>query len=457
MDRIGHHRRQDVIWKTLLIAAALLMFASCGLVSRHVLPAQPHQWRRDQGPVVPHDSFPKDCSLCHEKGTWHKIRDDFRFDHGKETGVPLFGAHAQAQCLRCHNDRGPVAVFANKGCVGCHVDYHRGQLGSQCQQCHNECNWIPEGQFALHNRTRFPLVGAHTAVACFRCHPGAQVGNFIRAPVECEACHQSDLRRARNPNHVAQGWTQDCQQCHQPIAWQEALFNHDQFPLVGAHRTVACTQCHTHGVFAGLSHDCASCHLDDFQSTTNPNHVAAGFPRQCELCHNVVAWRGAQFDHTGITGNCVHCHLPEFNATRRPNHVALGFPTNCQACHTSTVTWTPATFNHTGIVNGCFRCHQADYNMATSPNHAASGFPTNCEICHDTNQWQGAVFNHRFNIRTGPHSRFSCSECHRVPSDFSIVSCTHCHSHDQATMANTHSAVPGYSWTNAACISCHPR
>jgi len=504
MDGIGSYQKHTALWTTLGIAATLLVFASCGLVSRHARSVAQQHWRRDQGPVVPHDTFPKDCSLCHEQGSWHKIRDDFQFDHAKETGLALFGAHGRAQCLRCHNDRGPVAVFAKKGCAGCHVDYHRGQLGSQCQQCHNECNWIPGGQFALHNRTRFPLVGAHTAVACFRCHPGAQVGNFIRAPVACEACHQQDLQRTRNPNHIAQGWTQDCDRCHQPIAWQSAVFNHSQFPLLGAHRTVNCSHCHANGVFTGLSHDCASCHLADFRSTTRPNHVASGFPMQCQLCHNVVAWQGAVFDHAGVTSNCVVCHLPEFNHTRHPNHVAAGFPTNCETCHTSTMSWTPASFNHagitsncqnchlpqynaaanpnhvalnfprnceachqtqawrpatfdhTGIVHNCVRCHQAEYNATTSPNHAARGFPTNCEICHNTLQWQGAVFNHTFRITSGPHRSLSCAECHQSPANYATVSCVHCHSHGQAIMGDRHKDVPGYSWTNSACVSCHP-
>ena len=219
LDR-GRHLRW--CWVGLLLSVYFV--GACSLVAP--LPTGPQQWDVARGPTIPHDTFPADCSLCHEGGGWHIIRADFHFDHAQETGVPLIGAHQQAECLRCHNDRGSVAAFASRGCAGCHEDVHRGQLGQRCDQCHHETDWLPQGQIAAHNRTRFPLTGAHLAVACFRCHPGAQVQNFSRAPVRCDACHQQDLQRATNPNHIANGWTHNCQQCHSPISWRGAAFSH---------------------------------------------------------------------------------------------------------------------------------------------------------------------------------------------------------------------------------------
>ncbi|MEZ6021278.1 MAG: hypothetical protein R3F17_14660 [Planctomycetota bacterium] len=49
-------------------------------------------WWRGLGPVMPHDSFPADCSLCHLGGDWNTIRADFEFDHTAETGYALEGA-----------------------------------------------------------------------------------------------------------------------------------------------------------------------------------------------------------------------------------------------------------------------------------------------------------------------------------------------------------------------------
>ena len=70
--------------------------------------------------MVPHDTFPGDCNVCHVPESWETIRKDFNFDHETETGIALEGAHARAACLRCHDDRGPVSMYMAHGCGGCH-------------------------------------------------------------------------------------------------------------------------------------------------------------------------------------------------------------------------------------------------------------------------------------------------------------------------------------------------
>jgi len=182
--------------------------------------AERHRWWARLGPVLPHDSFPTDCKLCHVGEKWDVLRDDFEFDHRAKTGVPLDGAHANAQCIRCHNDRGPAAIFQAKGCGGCHEDVHQGDLGPRCDSCHDERTWRPQGQIELHNRTRFPLVGAHVSTACWRCHPGAEVGQFVPTDTECATCHGDDLKRTTN--HVGLGWVNRCDRCHLPTSWRQA-------------------------------------------------------------------------------------------------------------------------------------------------------------------------------------------------------------------------------------------
>ncbi|MEO0661912.1 MAG: cytochrome c3 family protein [Planctomycetota bacterium] len=204
----------------LLALCCYAVFVAC-VAARPGSVAQ-HRWWAGLGPVLPHDSFPADCTLCHEGATWNDLKDDFRFDHAAETGVPLNGAHRAAQCLRCHNDRGPVEVFQARGCGGCHEDIHQGQLGGTCTDCHDEVSWRPQGMLALHDTTRFPLFGVHAAVSCRQCHLGAEVGRFVPTPIECVDCHANDLANANNPNHIALGWTFDCNRCHQPTLWNAA-------------------------------------------------------------------------------------------------------------------------------------------------------------------------------------------------------------------------------------------
>ena len=183
-----------------------------------------HRWWTGLGPVLPHDTFPADCTLCHVGEKWNELREDFEFDHEAETDVQLVGAHARARCLRCHNDRGPVALFQARGCAGCHEDVHQGELGALCTKCHQQQSWEPQGQFAMHNRTRFPLLGVHAGTACRRCHPGAEVGRFQPVDIECLSCHADDLARTANPNHNALGppYTMKCDRCHLPTFWEQA-------------------------------------------------------------------------------------------------------------------------------------------------------------------------------------------------------------------------------------------
>ncbi len=202
----------------LLVAAAVV--AAC--VVPDARSGLRHRWWAGLGAVVPHDTFPGECKLCHVGEQWNVLAEEFAFDHEKETGVRLVGAHDQAHCLRCHNDRGPISVFWSQGCAGCHENVHQGDLGGDCTVCHGQTTWFPEGQVALHQRTRFPLTGVHAITACHRCHPGAAVGNFVPTDTECVTCHYADLQVANNPPHIALGFVDRCERCHLPTDWHQS-------------------------------------------------------------------------------------------------------------------------------------------------------------------------------------------------------------------------------------------
>lgn len=466
--------------KRVLAACALLLLAlACAIGAPKGTRGPPQAWDDRRGPVVPHDSFPRDCALCHEGSSWNRVKQDFRFDHVAETGVALLGAHAAAQCLRCHNDRGPVAAFAARGCAGCHEDVHRGRLGAQCSDCHGESDWEPRGQIAKHMRTRFPLVGAHAGVDCLRCHPGSSVGNFDAVSTRCEDCHQADLARATSPDHAMQGWTSNCDRCHISTTWGGSGFNHPIFPLSGAHSTLACAACHSGGDFTSAPTTCIGCHQADYDGTARPPHAAAGFPTTCQTCHSTASWTPASFDHSGfpLTGahakaacsachgtgtyrglptSCVACHQAEYAATTDPNHAQVGYPTTCEQCHT-TVAWTRANFDHAGVTRNCVQCHLVDYNATNDPSHAAAGFPTTCQTCHSTAHWTPATFAHpQFPINSGPHHALTCAQCHPNPRNYGQFTCTDCHEHRQSEMDSEHQGVHGYVYSSGACYQCHP-
>lgn len=436
-----------------------------------------HAWAGSNGIVVPHDSFPTDCLLCHVEGSWSELREDFTFDHEAETGVKLEGAHAQAQCLRCHNDRGPVTLFAAGGCAGCHEDIHRAELGTQCSSCHGEKTWALRDEIALHNRTRFPLVGSHAAADCWTCHPGGEVGNWVRVDVDCTTCHGDQALTVQSPDHSANGWIAACDRCHIPTTWDGAGFNHFTFQLTGAHRSTDCSACHVNDVFAGTPTDCAGCHSQDYANTTDPDHAASGFPMSCELCHDTSTWEGAIFSHAGIANGCVACHQDDYDGTTDPDHAAGGFSTSCEDCH-STNSWDGAAFQHQGIVDGCVNCHLDNYNATTNPNHVAGGISQSCEQCHVTTTWLGANFDHRgitsgcvtchqdnYNATTDPNHMAagvgtSCEQCHGTdfwrPANMNhagiTTNCAVCHTPEYNQTTQPNHAAAGFPPT---CELCH--
>ncbi|HEX5137673.1 MAG TPA: hypothetical protein VFY93_11910 [Planctomycetota bacterium] len=450
---------------------------------------KPQEWDEDAwGPLVPHKTFPADCSICHVPDRWDVLKPDFSFDHAKETGVKLEGAHATAACLRCHNDFGPVKEYVERGCTGCHLDVHRSQLGKKCLECHTMNDWRPAGILAQHAQTRFPLTGAHIAVACELCHQLAPTGTYRGAPTQCQICHADDALRSQSFDHQANGWTTRCERCHFPTGWKGANFTHAFFPLTGGHAGLACTECHPGNDFRPIPTDCFSCHSDDFNGA--PNHTSGGYSHDCLRCHTRDTWEGARFDHTffpltgghaglacidchtsGVTGPipsaCISCHQDDFNGA--PDHVAGGYSTDCLKCHTTTTfegavfdhSFFPLTNGHAGhactdchtsgttgpIPNTCVSCHLADYQGA--PNHQS--FPQTCQQCHTTTTWKGATFNHTAFPLSGPHN-VSCNQCH-PGGDSSTFDCLTCHGKTETD--GHHREVRNYQYSSTACYQCH--
>ena len=333
------------LFATIIGAVGVALVVSCQVE------APREGWSKRWGPLVPHRTFPGDCGICHTTDRWDSLKEDFSFNHENETGYVLEGAHSEAACLRCHNDRGPVASYVKRGCGGCHPDPHASALGLDCERCHAQTDWRPIGLIAEHARTRFHLVAAHAVAPCESCHLQAATGEFRGAPLQCEFCHQSDLAGAVSPNHTANGWTTNCQRCHTPAGWSGADFEHYFFPLTGAHAALDCTDCHVGGDFQPIPSDCYSCHADDYPR--GPDHVALNFPTDCERCHNTTAWTPAVFSHSfPLEGDhnvsCDLCHTDGTTSTF-----------NCLNCHDESAT----DEDHDEVDDyvyssaACFQCH----------------------------------------------------------------------------------------------------
>ena len=378
-----------------------------------------------------------------------------------------------------------------------------GPLKMPCENCHSTTAWKPirtRPEFDHNTQTSFPLRGMHQVVQCRDCHVDLL---FAKASTRCADCH-ADLHRGQ--------FGPDCQDCHTVQGWKvavSAVHQHtNRFPLLGAHAAAACDDCHkgaASGVFTGLSTQCVSCHLKDYQTAQPLNHVAANLPVTCETCHGMDRWQGARFDHTqftsfalsgahaqlecsachvggrfqGTPSDCFGCHVSDFTRVQDPNHAAAGFSHDCAQCHT-TATWENATFDHNKLtpfaltgahagvqcaqchVNGrfagtpmdCAGCHLADFKKTTNPNHVQGGFSTACETCHTTANWQGAKFDHtttRFPL-TGAHASVDCAQCH-VNGNYTAtpLQCSGCHLTDFQKAANPNHVTAGFPQDCALC------
>ena len=92
-------------------------------------------------------------------------------------------------------------------------------------------------------------------------------------------------------------------------------FDHSKtkFPLVVAHKQVACSKCHAGERYAGLATTCVSCHsLQDKHAGSNGSN--------CETCHAPNKWTTVSFDHDKATRFAL-----------RGGHAKLA----CERCHTS--------------------------------------------------------------------------------------------------------------------------
>lgn len=178
----------------LLVAAGVLAAVSCRLSTPR------HRWSKEWGPVAAHQTFPANCTICHVGEGYGAVRRNLSFDHEKETGYRLEAAHAQAACLRCHNDRGSVKAYVARGCGGCHRDPHASALGSDCKNCHGQANWKPVGPMAGDVQSRFHLVPAHTVPPCASCHVEPGVDRPRVDPALCGSCHED---RAAPSDHLS--------------------------------------------------------------------------------------------------------------------------------------------------------------------------------------------------------------------------------------------------------------
>ncbi|MBI3664425.1 MAG: hypothetical protein HY234_15425 [Acidobacteria bacterium] len=452
--------------------------------------------------LVPKGATSEACVSCHSEHNG----EDFNllkwdptprgFDHAK-TGYTLEGKHSGLDCKRCHTpehmteaERHLIGekllprtfLGLSRDCLTCHADAHRGQLGRDCQRCHNFDGWKTLGRFT-HAKTRFPLTGRHEQVACQKCHPpSAGVEKVVQftgiAFDKCTACHADPHRGA---------FAAACQICHTTSGWKAVSvagkFDHSKtnYPLAGKHAAVQCSQCHRTADFKKpLAHQkCADCHTPD---PHGGQFMKRADGTDCAACHSLDGFKPAKFGvkehatalyplegkHAAVA--CTKCHVPAGKATiykvkfalctdchsdvHKKQFAGAPYQNRCENCHT-VQGYRPSTFNIARhqksrfalsgghIAVACMECHPATTTNAPAPPIPYRFEDRSCSACH-TNPHRGQ-FRERMTKRIADGSPAGCEACHstKVWKDLARFD----HAATSYPLVGAHRAVP--------CLGCH--
>lgn len=406
---------------------------------------------QNKGYHVSKDVKGKQCITCHSEHHGQNF-EMVRFDKNKFnhtfTGYELTGSHRSVDCAQCHKPSNikDIGLKLNQGtflgldpsCVSCHVDPHQKTLGNDCVKCHNTEQFKPAAGFS-HNKTDFPLTGAHVHVDCAKCHKtdtknGRTFQHFSDVNHKnCHSCHQ-------DPHGGSFGL--DCKSCHSTESFSKMkateAFDHGVtgFVLQGRHRVLDCKKCH----------DQRSDTKDRYLEFANTDDVT------CLTCHQDV--------HENKFGpNCLSCHgqesfviknsLPDFDH-RLTGYVLTGKhqAVDCRSCHTQK--WMTSALNYAE----CNNCHQ-DYHQG----EFVHVLQNDCRYCHDTRTFSESSFDIDRHASTkfpllGSHIATSCVECHKKENDrwtFKNMGkdCVNCHVNIHDTFIS-----PKYM-PNNDCTACH--
>jgi hypothetical protein len=377
-----------------------------------------------------------DCFSCHEDIHQKTLGDRCDDCHNTEAFKPapkfdhnyaefkLTGKHVQVECISCHkieNKNGKkYQAFKNipfGNCNACHKDVHNGSFGPNCSKCHQTSSFknIIAAAFD-HNKTRFPLIGKHNAVACNKCHKDP--ANYKMKFDLCTDCH-TDFHKAQ---FVVNGMTQNCKACHNENGFHPSLFtlemhNKGKFRLMGGHLATPCESCHykqRDWIFIGTSVACIECHKNIHENELKPEFLT---DNNCEICHQTENWHTITFDHNKTdfpllgkhsSVSCGSCHTKEENGAK--SIIFTSQKKDCESCHKD------AHFGQFRVdgISDCGRCHAYENWKPERFDHNKTEFSlegahekVECAKCHPRITQNGNTFV-KFKLE-----EFKCATCHK--------------------------------------------
>jgi hypothetical protein len=333
----------------------------------------PHRGQFDKG------AFAGSCLNCHQEHSFKK--HSFTAARHENTEFPLSKAHKEVRCQKCHSKTDQIQTKSKelivthifkgtpKDCRSCHADPHFGQFaggrfGDSCLSCHDEHRFQPTSfTLTTHDKTGFPLTGAHDAVGCNNCHSKFSIhkkdGKKYKARIfhgtskKCVDCHEdAHLGVFKGRGHLQIEGRESCERCHSTERFdkpRQASFDHKLwtgFTLDGAHEKAKCGVCHSaqapdrlgRTFAAAAGKKCQSCHQDP-----HVGQFGATERVDCQSCHTVTDFKALIFDHQTQSrfvldndhknNQCSACHKPQelADGRRAVRYKPLGI--KCGDCH----------------------------------------------------------------------------------------------------------------------------
>lgn len=292
--------------------------------------------------------FGEDCKKCHHQESFHISKRLDQFDHSL-TKFPLEGKHQAVDCKKCHKAGSMTDPVAYDACKKCHEDYHKGEFNSNgsyndCAACHSVTGFT-ESTFGFehHQKSAFPLTGAHLAVECKSCHHKGDRWNFRKIGNLCKDCHKDPHEGVLDPKFYE---SNQCTSCHIDESWTQINFDHGKtnFTLEGKHLQTSCRKCHfnqeKNGTFTqkfnNKEKQCVHCHENPHGQQFNQGGVT-----DCARCHGFNGWDNKNFNHDNarfkLEGehkvvSCARCHEPMIVDNRKVINYRNG-KLECKDCH----------------------------------------------------------------------------------------------------------------------------
>lgn len=426
----------------------------------------------------------KECSSCHNTTSF---KGQNNFNHLRDTGYALVGAHAKQKCDKCHvpegkdNFRYSFPNLSRNQCLTCHKDQHGDNFsprfkGGNCVACHTQESW-PIRNFD-HDKTGFDLEGAHARTQCVECHkqnpPKSKLADFRFKGLNktCNSCHSDYHGYARETaekiNNVP---LIRCETCHNESGFKQSVrFDHStqtRFTIDGKHEENQCFDCHvpkngqknlkTPNIPRNYSFrdwpkkSCETCH-----KSPHPPEFRKKFAKQtCASCHTTAGWKmvrmggdkdfhsKTRFPLTGkhVRIDCKSCHLVNGKETYKFPNADKNF---CVNCHN-----TPhkGQFKEATLEKPCSSCHTTQsFDKRPLFDHDTTGFKlvgkhkevgnTDCFACHVATKnklpTKPPKVAHLFRFEKGKDPQL-CANCHVSPHKKQFneetlkKSCASCH------------------------------